>query len=155
MKHHPEREPRACDRRSHTSVLRRVVRRAATCIDVKLALGQEEAQLESWVGEHLAEQWLDRLRRGATRAQVIEEADDPRSRVIASAAEAAVDRVLYPRAQRPEGDRHEQRCDRRRPGGAAAETGADQQSGGCIRPGQQQGEHAVDERAVDDPVDVV
>ena len=155
VEHHPEREPRARDRRSHATVLRLVAGGPATRIDVELALGQEEAQLEPGVGEHLAEHRLDRLGRGASGAQVLEEAHDPRSRVVASAAEAAVDRVLHPRAQRPEGDRDEQRRHGRRPGRAAAERRAEQQGGRRIGAGEQQGEHAVDERAVDDPVDLV
>ena len=46
-------------------------------------------------------------------AQLVEEFRDAPQRVVAGAAEAAVDGGLQRRAQRAKGDRHDQRRDRR------------------------------------------
>ena len=51
-----------------------------------MALGQEEAQLERRVGEQLAQQRLDRLRRRAARPQVLEVRLDAPQGVVAARA---------------------------------------------------------------------
>ena len=60
-----------------------------------MALGKEEAQLERRVGQQLAQQRLDRLRRRAARPQVLEERLDAPQGVVARAGEAPVDRILH------------------------------------------------------------
>ena len=101
--------PSALDRDPFTPVVREVGDGHAARVDVELALGQEEEQLQSRIRQHLPKDCLDLLRRRPAGAQVLEEAGHPAQRVVAGTVETAIDRVLHPRAQRAKGDRDDER----------------------------------------------
>ena len=112
--------PSGCPSRSIGDPLAPVVRdvgdRQPARVDVELALGQEEAQLEPRVATARSRRTrLDLLGRRPAGAQVLQEVGHPPQRVVAGAVEAAVDRVLHPRAQRPERHRDDERGRRGRP----------------------------------------
>ena len=107
------------------------------------------------IGQQLAQQRLDLLRRGLSGAQPLEERRHALERLVARAAEAAVDDVLQRRAQRAEGDRHDERRPGGGPGRVAAQRRSEHQRGERVRRSQQQRQRSVDERAFDRDVDVV
>ena len=80
---------------------------------------------------------------------------DPAQRVIARGGEAPIDGALHPLAQRPEGRGRRQRRRRGDPRRPAAGRDAEPERDRGVDARQQQRQHAVDERAVDQPVDVV
>ena len=84
-------------------------------VDVETALGQEEHELQRRIREHLPQDALHFFRRRPAGAQVLEEVSHSPQRVVAGTVEAAIDRVLQPRAQRAKGGRDDERGRRGRP----------------------------------------
>ena len=127
---------------------------AARGVDLDVAV-EAEAQLELGIAERLREHRAGRLGRRAPRAQLLEEAlDRPQARV-AGAVEAAVDEQLHPRSQRPEEQRDGERRRRRGQRRAGADRDPDPERDRREDRGQRRAQRDVDQRAVDQPVDLV
>src|SRR5512146_1633663 len=109
MDHDAERLAAALDRDALAPVVRDVGDRYATRVHIELTLGKEEQELQPRIGEHLPQNCLDLFRRRLAGTQVLEEVGDPPKRVVAGTVEAAIDRVLQPRAQRAKDDRDDER----------------------------------------------
>ena len=124
-------------------------------VDIELALGEEEVQLERRIRHQLAQQRFDALRCRAAGAQVVEEARHAMQCVVASPVEPSIHRVLHPRPHRTERNRDNERRDRGRPRRAAAECRTQEQHGRGERSGEHGGHRPVHQRPVDDHVDPV
>ena len=109
MEHASERLPVALDRDPLVPVVRVPRDRDPARVDVELALWQEEPKLQTGVVQLLTQESLDVLGRRPAGAQRFEKVGHSSQRVVASAVEAPVDRVLHPRAQRAESDRDHER----------------------------------------------
>ena len=77
MDHDAERLAAALDRDPLAPVVRDVGDRYATRVDIELALGKEEQELQPRIGEHLPQNCLDLFRRRPAGTQVLEEVGDP------------------------------------------------------------------------------
>lgn len=118
------------------------------------ALGQPEGDLEPGIAQRLRENVANALGRHAVLAKLSEEGLHPVKGVVATPVEAPVDEALDQAAQRAERRRRHERRARRRPRRAAAHRHAEQERGRRPRAHQQRGEYPVDDRPVDDPVDL-
>ena len=158
--------PRACStapscrspRRTGVSVAPVAVSRrhdAPARVDVAVAVGQPQQQLERRVAERVGKHGAGLLGRRAPGAQVDEMALDEPQALVARAVEAAVDDALHTRAQRPERERDGERRGGGRQRRAGAQRDAERQRHGGVRRGEQRRQRHVDERAVDEPVDLV
>ena len=117
--------------------------------------GEPEVQLEARVAGRLGQHVARRLGGDAVGPQVLEVAVDPPQSLVTRPVEAPVDQDLGARAQRPEHERGRERAGRRRQRGARADRDAQRQRDrreGGRQPGAQ---GHVDERPVDQPVDLV
>ena len=155
VEHDSQRLPVALNRDPRASVVRLPGYRQSARVDVQLALRQEVKQLQTWVDQQLAEESLSVLGRGAAGAQIFEEVGHPAQRVVAGSVEAPIDGVLHTRAQWAKRNRNDERGGRGRPPRPTAECRAQQYGRRSERQRQNERDGAVDERAVDDDVDVV
>ena len=140
--------------RAGAAVVGQRVEDVAVAVRVRAGLGEAEDHLGARVVERDRERRADVLRLAAPVADVVEEVAQQPHRLDAPAREAPVDGGLQAVAQRAERERR-----RERPGGrgerrAARELPGEQRDE-RVRAREQRGEHAVDERAVEEAVDLV
>ena len=116
--------------------------------------GRRNSTSARGIAERERQRGADVLGLGAAVADVVEEGAQHAHALVAGAREPAVDGVLQAAAQRPERERGGERAGRRRQRGVAGQPPREQRDH-RVRAGQQRGQEAVDERAVDEAVDRV
>ena len=122
---------------------------------IGLARREPVEQLGARIPQRRGEHGADLLRLAPSLADIVHERVDALQPVIARPVEAPVDRGLRPPAQRPEGARDKDGGERRDPGRATADSDTREQRDGGIQEPERRGHGRVDERPVDQPVDLV
>ena len=129
--------------------------RSPARVDVARLARQREDEFQRRIAEGLGERAARVLRQRTTGAQVGEMALDAPQTLVAGAVEAPVDDALRPSPQLTERERRGQRRRRRRERRAGPERDAERQRHRAVGRRQQRGQRHVDERAVDEPIDLV
>ena len=143
------------DLRHGAPVGARVADDARGAAGIGLARREPVEQLGAGIPQRSGEHGADLLRLTQPLADIVDERVDALQPVIARPVEAPVDRGLSPPAQWPEGARDDDRGERRDPGRAAADGDTREQRDGGIQEPERRGHGRVDERPVDQPVDLV
>ena len=133
----------------------RIADDARGAADIGLARREPVEQLGAGIPQRRGEHGADILRLAPPLADVGDERVHALQPVIARPIEAPVDRGLRPTAQRPKCARDEDRGERRDPGRAAADGHTPEQRDGGIQEPERRGHGRVNERPVDQPVDLV
>ena len=153
MHNRRQRQLTAPHRRPRPAARGEVVDQASRRVDVTIVHPKE--QLQAGIAERVRQYLAGRLGGGATRSEVLQEALDAAQPLISRPIEAPVHGHLKPRAEWPEGQRHRERRRRGRYRGPTADRHAQRQRDGGEGGGEPRGQRCVDQRAVDQPIDLV
>ena len=141
--------------RHRAPIVGRIGNHTCDAVGIRLAGRQPKEQLGARVPQGGSEHRADTLGFASPLADVVDKRQHTTQPVVAPSVESPVDRSLSPPPQRPEGTCNHERGERRHPSRASARNDTADYCDDGIHETERCREQGVDERAVDQSIDLV